>query len=658
MTDPSTVPLPESWADLPAHQRRIRARAAHPAGSFVEFRPERIAQSVAECFEQQVERQPDRVAVRARGATLTYAELNAAANRIARALLDRPELARAAMGRSADAVVGLLFHHGPAFVAASLGAFKAGGIQIALDAGLPPPHLDAMLRQSGCRVLVTDTASLPLARALTAIPVIDVDAVHAGPSANPGLRVPPGAATAIAYTSGSTGEPKGMVWSHEGLLHAVMRHTNATGMCPDDGLLMFRPSPRACLYALLSGATFHPFDLRGDGVAGVGEWMAREGVTVYRSPVSTFRAIASGLAGGREFPRLRLVILLGEPTYRSDVELYRTRFRGAAALASSLGCAEFDDYAYFYVDRDGAAAQGDVPGGYASRDVDILLLGEDGRPVDGTGIGEIAIRSRYNALGYWRRPDLTRAAFVADPGGGRVPVFRTRDLARRDADGCIFHLGRTDFQVKIRGHRVEVGEVEAALRALDGVREAVVVSREDTPGHRRLVAYVTAAGESAPSPGELRRGLGERVPDHMRPSLYVVLAALPRTAAGKVDRRALPPPDGSRPALDAPFVAPHTPLEHRLAAIWADVLGLDRVGVHDAFVELGGDSLQATRVVSRVLAELDGAMAHGALLAAQTVAEMAALIVRHGAGQLDPSDLHRMLADLETRPGPDDLARG
>jgi len=297
------------------------------------------------------------------------------------------------------------------------------------------------------------------------------------------------------------------------------------------------------LYALLSGATFHPFDLRGDGVAGVGDWMAREGVTVYRSPVSTFRAVAGALAGGREFPRLRLVILLGEPTYRSDVELYRTRFPGTAALASSLGCAEFDDYAYFFVDRESAAGQGDVPGGYASRDVDILLLGEDGRPVDGTG--ELAIRSRYNAIGYWRRPDLTRAAFVADPAGAHVPVYRTGDLGRRDPDGCIFHMGRTDFQVKIRGHRVEVVEVEAALRALEGVCEPVVVGREDTPGDRRLVAYVTAAGERAPSPGELRRGLGESLPDHMRPSLYVVLAGFPRTATGKVDRRALPPPDGT-----------------------------------------------------------------------------------------------------------------
>ena len=318
------------------------------------MRPEGIPESVAECFEAQVRQWPGHVAVRTRSRTLTYAELNGAANRIAHVVTDERCRDRA------DGVVGLLFDNGPAFVAASLGVLKAGRIQMALDPGLPGARLHAMLEQSGCAVIVTNSENLSLARRLAALPVLNVDEIDGGvPSANPGIRVSPDAEVAVAYTSGSTGSPKGMVWSHRGVLHAVMRHTNASGMCPHDRLLMFRPSLRGYLYALLAGAAFYPADLRGEGAVDVADWMVREAVTVYRSPVSTFRAFAGALAGGEEFPDLRLIILLGEPVYRSDVELYRARFRGGTALASSLGCSEFDDYAYFFLDRESAAGTGD-----------------------------------------------------------------------------------------------------------------------------------------------------------------------------------------------------------------------------------------------------------------------------------------------------------
>jgi len=278
-------------------------------------------------------------------------------------------------------------------------------------------------------------------------------------------------------------------------------------------------------------------------------------------------------------------------------------------------------------------------------------------------IGEIAIRSRYGAAGYWRRPDLTQAAFLPDPAGGDERIYRTGDLGRMRSDGCLFHLGRKDFQVKIRGYRVEVAEVETALLELDTVKEAVVVGHEDKRGDpsaplragpsaalrtgKRLVAYIIPAGPRAPTVSELRRLLANKLPDYMVPSAFVMVDRMPLTATGKVDRRALPPPDDTRPALDSPFVAPRTPVEERLAGIWAEVLGLDRVGVHDNFLELGGDSLLATRVISRVLPQFQVKLPLRDLLEASTVAEMGEVIVQNHADKVDKQTLQRILVELE-----------
>ncbi|MGH7831697.1 MAG: non-ribosomal peptide synthetase, partial [Candidatus Binatia bacterium] len=395
-----------------------------------------------------------------------------------------------------------------------------------------------------------------------------------------------------AYTSGSTGQPKGIIWNHRGLLHAVMRHTNAYHICIEDRLVMFRTSLRAYLYALLNGAAYFPVHLRQEEPTRLAEWMIDEKITVYRAAVSAFRSFAGAAPGAGTFLHLRLILLFGEPVYHTDVALYRQHFADHTILAGSLGCMEFDDYACCFVDSQTPLTAGVLPGGYPLADTDILLLDDNGRPAGRDQVGEIAVRSPYNTLGYWRRPDLTQAAFLRDTESERI--YRTGDLGRMRPDGCLFHLGRKDYQVKIRGHRVEVAEIEAALLDIAGVKEAAVVGWEDTPGNKRLVAYIVPAGADLPSVNELRRGLGEKLPDYMVPFTFITLAAMPLTATGKVDRRALPAPDGARPALEASFAAPRTATEERLAAIWSQMLALDRVGVHDNFLELGGDSLSAT----------------------------------------------------------------
>ena len=230
------------------------------------------------------------------------------------------------------------------------------------------------------------------------------------------------------------------------------------------------------------------------------------------------------------------------------------------------------------------------------------MLQDDGSEAQSGDIGEIAVRSRYLALEYWRNPDLTETKFLPSASGKEERIYRTGDQGRLSPDGRLEHLGRKDFQVKIRGYRVELSEIESALRALVNIKDAVVVGQEDPAGEKCLVAYVVPQRLPAPTTTLLRRALQDRLPDYMSPAAFVVLDALPLTPTGKVDRRALPAPTDSRPELDTVYIAPRDSLERKLAAIWSEVLGVEGIGINDDFRDLGGHSLAATRIVSRIYA--------------------------------------------------------
>ncbi len=624
-------------------QRAIQARCQHPTGEWAAWSPADAEQSIGHRFEQQAARDPDRIAVRTPGLDLTYTALNARANRIARALRD-------ASGAAAEPV-GMLFANDAWFTAALVGVSKAGHIQASLDRGLPPEQLRSMLQVAEARVILTDAEHAELARDLAGGRgrVVDVDQL-AGSPGDPRRAVSPDAIAAVNFSSGSTGTPKGIAYSHRGLLHAVMRHVNAFRLCADDRQTHVRATTTPPLYALLVGGTYCPVDLRRLGVDQLGPWLARAGVTVYRSAVSAFRVLTDTLTGAERFPDLRLLLVFGEAAFHTDVERYRRHFGAPALFATSLGCRETGDYAYFFADAVSPLTPGALPGGYVPEHMDVVILGDDGQPVPPDDPGEIAVRSPYSATGYWKRPDLTAAAFVSDPAGSDVPVYRTADLGRRDADGCVFHLGRRDFQVKIRGHRVDTSEIETALLQIDGVRAAAVVGREDTPGDARLVAYLVPGERPLPPVRELRRSLAAWLPDYMVPTAFVPLASLPLTGTGKVDRRALPRPPARRSDGEVP-AAPRTPVEAAVAAIWADVLGLEAVGVDEPFLDLGGNSVLAARIVARIHEALEVYPSLRTLLAASTVAEMALAITGAAAQQVGEPELARMLAEVEQPDG-------
>jgi acyl-coenzyme A synthetase/AMP-(fatty) acid ligase/acyl carrier protein len=454
------------------------------------------------------------------------------------------------------------------------------------------------------------------------------------------------------YTSGSSGQPKGVVQDHRGVLHKAMMYTNNLRVCLDDRLTLLHSfSFGACTHhlfgSLLSGASLFPFDARLGAGRRLAKWLITEQVTIYHSVPTAFRQMIGALTGEEEFPNLRVINLSGAPMTKEDVTLYQRHFSSDCILIHMMGATETGYIGGYFISRETQINGGRVPVGYAAEGKEVILLGDDGREIGYEQIGEIAVRSRYLSPGYWRKPKLTRAKFTPDPEGGDKPIYLTGDHGFMHPDGCLVHLGRKDFQVKIRGHRIEVSEIEMALTDLDAVKEAIVVARDGRAGDQQLVAYLVAAGQPAPAISELRNFLKTKLPDYMIPSIFVMLGALPLTANGKVDRLALPAPGSVRPELQTPFVSPRTPLEEELAGIWAEVLGLDQVGIHDSFLDLGGDSLLATQIISRVINAFGVELPVKSLLQAPSVAEMALLIMQSQAKKAGEEDLNRMLAGLE-----------
>ncbi|MET0398352.1 MAG: amino acid adenylation domain-containing protein [Longimicrobiaceae bacterium] len=578
-------------------------------------------QTIPARFAAQARLHPDRLAVRTRRHSLTYAELDGAADRAAAALL------RASPGAGERAA--LLFGHDAPMLVGILGALKAGRAYVPLDPGHPRERSAGVLEDSGAAVLLADAEHAAQARELAGgrVPVVVLDDAAPGDGASsPSHPASPDDLAYLLYTSGSTGRPKGVAQSHRNVLHFIRAYTHNLRIAPDDVLTLFSSytfdaAVMAIWGALLNGASLRPFDWRAEPAGGAAEWMRREGITLYHSTPTVFRHLAGGLGGDDVFPAVRVVVLGGEEAQRRDWDAFRRHFPAGAVLVNGLGPTESTVTLQAFLDHEHGPRGAVLPVGLPVRDTGVLLVNAAGEQPAVYGAGEIVVRGAHLALGYWGRPEATAAAFVPDPAGGPLRAYRTGDLGRRLPDGGLEFLGRTDFQVKVRGVRVEPGEVEAALRAHPAVREVVVAPRADASGERRLVAWLVAAAPGgAPAPAELRGWARERVPEHMVPAAFVAVEALPLTSTGKVDRLALPDPE---PAEARGYAAPRGVIEEMLAGIFAEVLKLERVGIHDDFFALGGHSLLATQVVARVRTAMGVDLPLRALFEAPSVAELA-----------------------------------
>ncbi|HET6378043.1 MAG TPA: amino acid adenylation domain-containing protein [Methylocella sp.] len=588
---------------------------------------------VHEFFEEQASHLPSATAVTCGEESLSYYELNRRANRLAWHLRR--------FGVGPEILVGLCVEPSFDMVIAILAILKAGGAYLPLDPSYPPGRLAYMISDAGVSVLLTQAdllSALPETEAR--IFCLDRDAglwAQADETNLPRSGGPANLAYVI-YTSGSTGLPKGVMVSHRSLSNLALAQARAFGLTPADRVLQFSSisfdqSAEEIFPAWICGAAvvLMPRQIR-DSFTGLMDFAAAGKVTVLALATAFWHYLTAELAEtAKPIPAsIRLVFVGGEKASAEALRSWRALTADKAGWINTYGPTETTaTAAAFHLTPDSCAFK-EIPIGRPIANTRIYILDSNLEPVPIGAQGELYIGGLGLARGYLRRPGLTAERFVPDPFGAKGErLYRTGDLARYRPDGAIEYLGRIDHQVKIRGFRIELGEIEARLCALDSVRQAAVVLREDRPGQKQLTAFVVPASGHDIDPAALRRELARALPDYMIPPVFVQLDALPLNRNGKVDRNALAVPElSSRPARPK---APRTAMEEILASLWGAVLGRDEVGIDENFFEIGGHSITAMQVVSRIKRDLCADVSVRSLFEAPTIAELArALAPRSG----------------------------
>ena len=574
-------------------------------------------------FEEQAARTPADIAVVFANQSLTYAQLNARANRLAHRLQE--------MNVGPEALVGLCVERSLEMVVGLLGILKAGGAYVPLDPKYPQERLAYMLEDAQTSVLLTQ---LHLKEELSShaaqvVCLSEDDEDAQGDTENPESGVTSDNAAYVVYTSGSTGKPKGVVISHRAICNHMLWMQSVYPTTGADRILQRAPfsfdaSVWELFAPLMAGAQL--ILARPEDDKDISQLVQ----TMVTHEVTTLQLVPSILRVLLDEPKLdacvslRRVFCGGE---RLPVELQEHFFtRLKADLYNLYGPTEAAINAASWTCRRDASERA-IPIGHPVDNTQIYLLDSHLMPAPIGVPGALHIGGAGLARGYLNRADLTAERFIPDPfsvqAGARI--YRTGDLARFRPDGSIEFLGRSDDQVKIRGFRIELGEIEALLATYPAVKASVVIAREDTPGEKRLVAYIVLNQGWTASTSELRRFINEHLPEYMVPSAFVMLDKLPSMPNGKVDRRALPAPEGQRPELERTFVAPLTSIEQQLAQIWSQVLGIEQIGVHDNFFDLGGDSILAIRVAAKVN-QSGLQLTPRQLFQNQTIAELSAVI--------------------------------
>ena len=583
-------------------------------------------------FEEQAARTPESVALVFEDEEVSYHELNLRAEALAhhlRSLGVRPEVR-----------VGILVERSVEMVVAVLGILKAGGAYVPLDPEYPAERLRFMLEDAEVSVLITQRR---LVRSVTEhgarVCYLD-DEAEGSVWQKPEEELAREEATAenlayVIYTSGSTGTPKGVAIAHRSIVNFLLSMCRTPGLSASDRLaavatLAFDISILDLFLPLTVGGRVEVLsrEIASDGHLLAARLAAGAASVLQATPATWRLLLSSGWSGSPQLKALcggeRLAEELAEEMIANTGEVWNMYGPTETTVWSSVS----------------QVKAGQVSLGGPIANMRFYVLDREMELVPVGVSGELYIGGEGVARGYLGRADLTADRFVPDPYGTQrgARLYRTGDVVRRVGEGNLAYIGRADYQVKVRGHRVELGEIEAALREHATIRDVCVLLREDVPGDQRLVAYVVTEEQQSPTVSELRAFLQERLPDYMLPAVFMMLEALPISPNGKVDRRALPVPEQGRPDLEQGYVAPRTAIEEALAGIWSQVLGVEQVGVNDNFFELGGDSILTIQIVSKAKsAGLD--FAPKQLFQHQTVAELATVVKISTAVEAEQSNI-------------------
>jgi amino acid adenylation domain-containing protein len=582
---------------------------------------------------------PDVLAVVDADATLTYRQLDQRSNALAQAIVDR-------VGPGSGLVAILLDQDADSIVA-MLGVLKAGCPYSFADVTMPAARLGDISAFARFEAFVADAAHQDLVEDLAAGRAEVIPLGSGSSELCPRLTIGSDDPANVVFTSGSTGQPKGVAVPHGAQLDHARAAVVSMGFRPDDRMALVLPvgfsAAANYLYrGLTNGAQIHLYDPRRQGIGGLADWLRRARITYLDLTPSLLRAFLATLDDREVFVDLRVVTTAGEPVYGADVAALAAHLPVTSSLVNHTGSTETSGYASYTVPLDGPIPDGQVPSGLALGERVLNLRREDGTEAEGAEPGELCVTSRFVSLGYWREPALTAERFETLADGRRC--FRTGDMAVRGADGVLEHKGRRDQMVKVRGYLVEPAEVEVALLGTGEVSAAAVLGVSEPGVPTRLIAYVVPVGAET-SAASLRRALRQRLPIYMVPTSVVLLGDLPRSANGKIDRMAL----RERPVPPSPPpVPPRDDVERRLALAWAEILGVEVVGVEDDFFELGGDSLKSETAMAALWDDFGVSLPTSVLLDAPTVSELANR-VRH-AGELGAGSTLVALRTTGTRP--------
>ncbi|MFN6487003.1 MULTISPECIES: non-ribosomal peptide synthetase [unclassified Nostoc] len=590
---------------------------------------------IHQLFEAQVEKTPDSIAVVFKEQQLTYQELNYQANKIAHYLQS--------LGVKPEVLVGICVERSLEMIVGMLGILKAGGAYVPLDPTYPKERLSFMLSDSQVQVVLTQEKFVEdlTASGAKLVCLDDQKSCHSQSNENPSSGVAPANLAYVIYTSGSTGTPKGVLIQHQGVCNLIQAQIKLFNVQQNSRILQFASfsfdaSVWEIFLALCSGASLYigTQDSLRPGTD-LMQFLREQSITQVTLPPTALAALPIA-----ELPNLQTLIVAGEacnPKLIAEWSKGR-RFFNAYGPTESTVCATVAEY----------TGNTQLTIGKAIANTQIYILDQDQQPVPIGTPGELYIGGDGLARGYLNRPELTKERFIAnrfqrsrgageqgsrgekkDQSSNLERLYKTGDLARFLPDGNIEFLGRVDHQVKIRGFRIELGEIEALLSQHPDVQQAVVIAREDIPGDKRLVAYIVPNQKLDVSVTILKRFLQEKLPNYMVPAVFVILDSLPLTPNGKVDRQNLPACDRTRPDLEETFVAPRNFTEETLFSIWTNLLGLEQIGIDDNFFNLGGHSLIAAQMLSRIRESFQVELFFHHIFANPTIAGLAGLIEQH-----------------------------